>query len=48
VSLNTYLEGMGLTALTQAPSPVASLATDSTTNRTEKARPSFETRAGNW
>jgi hypothetical protein len=34
VSLNKYLEGMGLTGLTQAPSPVASLATDSTTNRT--------------
>jgi hypothetical protein len=33
VSLNKYLEGMGLTGLTQAPSPVASLATDSTTNR---------------
>ena len=33
VSLNKYLEGMGLSGLTQTPSPVASLAADSITNR---------------
>ena len=34
LSLNKYLEGMGLTGLTSLPSPVASLTTDSATSRT--------------
>jgi hypothetical protein len=50
VSLNKYLEGMGLTGLTLAPSPIASLATDSATNRTwnDLTYPLGDPRRGNF